>query len=134
VALAARREGGCHRATRRSRHAGARTTPSASTAAEVVRWSSFCCALVPVVLLLCGSSVAGALGTAGGLAAVTVACRMLLRRADRGARPVHAPVHDRRHMLSGPTLPAPAARAARHGRAHAGAHRSTPGHRRSARG
>lgn len=119
------REGGCHRAPRRSRHGGG--TPDAAT--DVVRWGAFCCALVPAVLLICGSSVPSALGTAAGLAAVTVACRMLLRRAKRARRPV----------LSGPALP-PAARA-RHGKAYPGAHRSsmgphrsTPGHRRPPRG
>jgi hypothetical protein len=146
VTLAAPREGGCHRAPRRSRHGGARAIrgtrgtrgTSNPAAAEVVRWGSFCCALVPVVLLVCGSSAAGALGTAAGLAAVTVACRMLLRRADRSPGPRTVPAG--RHPLSGPALP-PAAARPRHGKAYTGAHRSTvgphrgaPGHRRASRG
>ncbi|UGY91544.1 hypothetical protein [Streptomyces gobiensis] len=51
--------------------------------AEVVRWGAFSCALVPVVLFICGSSPGGALGTAFGLAVVTAVCRALLRRAER---------------------------------------------------
>ncbi|NGO74060.1 hypothetical protein G5C65_38240 [Streptomyces sp. SB3404] len=50
---------------------------------DVVRWAAFSSALVPVVLLICGSSLAGALGTAAGLAAVTTACRALLRHSER---------------------------------------------------
>ncbi|MEU9382403.1 hypothetical protein AB0D38_16075 [Streptomyces sp. NPDC048279] len=59
------------------------------TAGDVVRWAAFSCVLVPVVLLWYGSSPAGAAGTALGLAAVTAACRYLLRRSVRGttARP-----------------------------------------------
>ncbi|MER6708471.1 hypothetical protein [Streptomyces fumanus] len=52
----------------------------------MVRWAAFSCLLVPVVLLWCGSSLAGAAGTALGLAAVTAACRLLLRRSERCAR------------------------------------------------
>jgi hypothetical protein len=53
---------------------------------DLVRWAAFSCLLVPVVLLWCGTSFAGAAGTALGLAAVTAACRLLLRRSERGAR------------------------------------------------
>ncbi|GEB51395.1 hypothetical protein SCA03_39460 [Streptomyces cacaoi] len=68
-----------------------RTDPDSSTGltrprdavTDVVRWGAFSSALVPVVLLVCGSSPAGALGTAAGLATVTVVCRALLRRAER---------------------------------------------------
>ncbi|MFD7322812.1 hypothetical protein ACFV9D_17260 [Streptomyces sp. NPDC059875] len=64
--------------------------PSASAAAEsagdVVRWAVFCCVLVPVVLVVYGTSLGGAAGTALGLAAVTAVCRVLLRRAERGLR------------------------------------------------
>ncbi|WP_226962994.1 MULTISPECIES: hypothetical protein, partial [unclassified Streptomyces] len=52
---------------------------------EVVRWAAFSCALVPAVLLVYGTSFAGAAGTALGLAAVTAVCRAVLRRAERGA-------------------------------------------------
>ncbi|MEW1695617.1 hypothetical protein [Streptomyces sp. NPDC091278] len=65
--------------------AGAGTGP-ADQAGDVVRWAVFCCALVPVVLLVYGSSLAGAAGTACGLVSVTAACRLLLRRAERGLR------------------------------------------------
>ncbi|MFJ9433486.1 hypothetical protein ACIRQY_28060 [Streptomyces sp. NPDC101490] len=58
----------------------------ADQAGDVVRWAVFCCALVPVVLLVYGSSLAGAAGTACGLVSVTTACRLLLRRAERGLR------------------------------------------------
>ncbi|MEU9853942.1 hypothetical protein [Streptomyces sp. NPDC047974] len=52
----------------------------------MVRWAVFCCALVPLVLLAFGTSLGGAGGTALGLASVTAACRLLLRRAERGLR------------------------------------------------
>jgi hypothetical protein len=57
---------------------------------EVVRWGAFSCALVPFVLIVSGASLAGAAGTAAGLAAVTCACRALLRRSERTAAKVHA--------------------------------------------
>ncbi|WP_017237152.1 hypothetical protein [Streptomyces sp. SS] len=53
---------------------------------DVVRWAVFCCALVPVVLVVCGTSLGGAAGTAFGLVSVTAACRVLLRRSERGLR------------------------------------------------
>ncbi|CAM5594006.1 hypothetical protein [Streptomyces coeruleorubidus] len=59
--------------------------PSRDTATDVVRWAAFSCLLVPVVLLGYGASLAGAAGTALGLAAVTGACRVLLRQSERGA-------------------------------------------------
>ncbi|MFK0280365.1 hypothetical protein ACIQVL_07810 [Streptomyces sp. NPDC090499] len=52
----------------------------------MVRWAAFSCVLVPVVLLWYGTSAAGAAGTALGLAAVTAACRFLLRRSELCAR------------------------------------------------
>ncbi|MFE2421597.1 hypothetical protein [Streptomyces hokutonensis] len=67
---------------------GHRTTseahPGPDTATDVVRWAVFSCVLVPLVLLWYGASLAGATGTALGLAAVTAACRVLLRRSERG--------------------------------------------------
>ncbi|MEU5885991.1 hypothetical protein ABZ835_04030 [Streptomyces sp. NPDC047461] len=60
-------------------------SPSEDSATDVVRWAVFSCALVPVVLLWYGTSLAGAAGTALGLAAVTAACRVLLRQSERGA-------------------------------------------------
>lgn len=55
-------------------------------ASDVVRWAVFCCALVPVVLVVYGTSLGGAVGTSLGLAAVTAACRVLLRRSENGLR------------------------------------------------
>ncbi|ELS53495.1 hypothetical protein J7F01_04970 [Streptomyces sp. ISL-22] len=60
-------------------------TPSEDSATDVVRWAAFSCVLVPVVLLWYGTSLAGAAGTALGLAAVTAVCRLLLRHSERGA-------------------------------------------------
>ncbi|WP_037676429.1 hypothetical protein [Streptomyces griseus] len=57
--------------------------PAEDTATDVIRWAAFSCVLVPVVLLWCGTSLAGAAGTALGLAGVTAACRFLLRRSER---------------------------------------------------
>jgi hypothetical protein len=59
--------------------------PPSSEATHVVRWAAFSCFLVPVVLLWYGTSLAGAAGTALGLAAVTAVCRILLRQSERGA-------------------------------------------------
>lgn len=68
---------------------GPRTTseprPAPDTASDVIRWAAFSCVLVPVVLLWYGTSLAGATGTALGLAAVTAVCRLLLRRSERCA-------------------------------------------------
>ncbi|MFE3635130.1 hypothetical protein [Streptomyces cellostaticus] len=63
----------------------ARPRPAPDTTSGVIRWAAFSCVLVPVVLLWCGASLAGAAGTAFGLAAVTAACRVLLRRSERCA-------------------------------------------------
>ncbi|KAB7850322.1 hypothetical protein J7W19_11400 [Streptomyces mobaraensis NBRC 13819 = DSM 40847] len=52
---------------------------------DVVRWAAFSCALVPVVLLMCGRSFGGAAGSAAGLVALTCACHTLLRRSERAA-------------------------------------------------
>ncbi|MFD0315194.1 hypothetical protein [Streptomyces flavalbus] len=59
----------------------------------VIGWAAFACVLVPVVLLVYGTSLAGAAGTALGLAAVTAVCRLLLRRSERCAarQPAEAP-------------------------------------------
>ncbi|MEU5524119.1 hypothetical protein ABZ759_26545 [Streptomyces sp. NPDC047860] len=62
--------------------------PSRDPVTDVVRWAAFSCLLVPVVLVWCGSSLAGAAGVAFGLAAVTGVCRLLMRRSQRrAARP-----------------------------------------------
>ncbi|MGV9316664.1 hypothetical protein ACWDR0_31435 [Streptomyces sp. NPDC003691] len=54
-------------------------------AGDVVRWAAFSCLLVPVVLVVYGASVGGAAAAALGLAAVTAACRVLLRHSERNA-------------------------------------------------
>ncbi|TLS44746.1 hypothetical protein FE633_18035 [Streptomyces montanus] len=60
-------------------------TPAAQdTVSDVIRWAAFSCVLVPAVLVGYGTSLAGAAGAALGLAAVTGACRVLLRRSERG--------------------------------------------------
>ncbi|MEU9860490.1 hypothetical protein AB0D99_06440 [Streptomyces sp. NPDC047971] len=65
---------------------GGAGSAAAESADDLVRWAAFCCVLVPVVLVGYGTSLGGAAGTALGLAAVTAACRVLLRRAERGLR------------------------------------------------
>ncbi|MFI9046632.1 hypothetical protein [Streptomyces sp. NPDC053427] len=52
---------------------------------DVVRWGAFSCALVPFVLIMSGTPVGGAAGATAGLAAVTCACRALLRQSERTA-------------------------------------------------
>ncbi|MCZ7460139.1 hypothetical protein O7595_21495 [Streptomyces sp. WMMC940] len=54
----------------------------------MVRWATFGCAVVPVVLVAYGTSVGGAAAVAAGLAAVTGACRTLMRRSERPPRRV----------------------------------------------
>ncbi|MEU8619319.1 hypothetical protein [Streptomyces sp. NPDC048623] len=69
----------------------------ADSGGDVVRWAVFCSVLVPVVLLVYGTSLGGAAGTALGLAVVTAACRVLLRRSERGLR---AELRAERHSRS----------------------------------
>ncbi|MGW0944249.1 hypothetical protein ACWD4O_17090 [Streptomyces sp. NPDC002623] len=59
--------------------------PGDDRTTDLIRWAAFSCVLVPVVLLWYGTSLAGAAGTALGLAAVTAVCRLLLRRSERCA-------------------------------------------------
>ncbi|MBC9725206.1 hypothetical protein [Streptomyces sp. TRM68367] len=77
---------------------------SSSEVTHLVRWAVFSCSLVPVVLLGFGSSLAGAAGTALGLAAVTGVCRVLLRHSEHGAARLvaeeRAP-HRGRHQRTG---------------------------------
>ncbi|MET9129410.1 hypothetical protein [Streptomyces antibioticus] len=61
------------------------TARPADRSTDLIRWAAFSTVLVPVVLLWYGSSLAGAAGTALGLAAVTAVCRLLLRRSERVA-------------------------------------------------
>ncbi|MFD3947175.1 hypothetical protein [Streptomyces sp. NPDC058579] len=77
---------GGHPAGRPAPAASAASAAPAESADDVVRWAAFCCVLVPVVLVVYGTSLGGAAGTALGLAAVTAVCRVLLRRAERGLR------------------------------------------------
>ncbi|MGW7288941.1 hypothetical protein ACWGH4_26055 [Streptomyces sp. NPDC054847] len=58
---------------------------SASPAGDVVRWGAFSCLLVPIVLVVYGTSIGGAAAATLGLAAVTAACRVLLRHSERTA-------------------------------------------------
>ncbi|MFF1482827.1 hypothetical protein ACFVYD_35695 [Streptomyces sp. NPDC058301] len=99
-------EGGAH---------GARTpaTGAEDCAGEVVRWAAFSCVLVPVVLVVYGSSFAGAAGSALGLAAVTAVCRLMLRQSERAARAVRVartadrpgPGRHRRRRANGASSP-----------------------------
>ncbi|MFJ2603579.1 hypothetical protein ACIQOU_33885 [Streptomyces sp. NPDC091279] len=77
--------------------------PRQESATDVVRWAAFSCVLVPVVLLWYGSSLAGATGTALGLAAVTAVCRLLLHQSERGAArlPAQLAAEDERVPLQG---------------------------------
>ncbi|MGW0609560.1 hypothetical protein [Streptomyces sp. NPDC002788] len=80
------------------------TPPQRGTATDVIRWAAFSCLLVPVVLLSCGTSLAGAVGTALGLAVGTGACRILLRQSERGAARIAAEdraPHRGRHHRTG---------------------------------
>nr|WP_308375884.1 hypothetical protein [Streptomyces sp. ISL-99] len=65
----------------------------ADTVGDVVRWAAFSCALVPVVLVLYGTSFGGAAAAALGLATVTAVCRVLLRRSERAAAEAAAAAH-----------------------------------------
>lgn len=69
------------------------SAPAPDTVSDVVRWAAFSCVLVPVVLVWYGTSLAGATGTALGLAAVTGVCRVLLRQSERGAARLRAEEH-----------------------------------------
>ncbi|MEV7522164.1 hypothetical protein [Streptomyces sp. NPDC091371] len=81
-------------------------------AGDVVRWAAFSCLLVPVVLVVYGTSVGGAAVATLGLLAVTAACRVMLRYSERTERAERAaarvlseerlpPVRHRRHSRGG---------------------------------
>jgi hypothetical protein len=55
-------------------------------AGDVVRWAAFSCLLVPVVLVVYGSTFGGAAVATLGLAAVTAVCRVMLRWSEKGSR------------------------------------------------
>uniref|UniRef100_A0AAU2JP25 Uncharacterized protein n=1 Tax=Streptomyces sp. NBC_00049 TaxID=2903617 RepID=A0AAU2JP25_9ACTN len=83
-------------------------------AGDVVRWAAFSCLLVPVVLVVYGTSFGGAAVATLGLLAVTAACRVLLRHseeAERAAARVRA------------EEPLASAQRGRHSRGGAGTHR-----------
>ncbi|MCL8012832.1 hypothetical protein [Streptomyces sp. AS02] len=94
-------------------------TPSEDSA-TVVRWAVFSCVLVPVVLLWYGTSLAGATGTALGLAAVTAVCRVLLRESERGAARMKDDAARLKDEERGGKSPS---RRGRHHRTGTGAHR-----------
>ncbi|MEU6892295.1 hypothetical protein ABZ934_10945 [Streptomyces sp. NPDC046557] len=83
-------------------------------AGEVVRWAAFSCLLVPVVLVVYGTSFGGAAVATLGLAAVTAACRALLRQSERAER---AAARVRTEEASG------SGHRGRHSRGGAGSHR-----------
>ncbi|MGW3325732.1 hypothetical protein [Streptomyces virginiae] len=83
--------------------------PHDDPAGDVVRWAAFSCLLVPVVLVVYGTSYGGAAVATLGLLAVTAACRILLRHSEknqRAAARVRAedslpPAHRGRHSRAG---------------------------------
>ncbi|WST47234.1 hypothetical protein OG592_25190 [Streptomyces avidinii] len=83
--------------------------PHDDPAGDVVRWAAFSCLLVPVVLVVYGTSYGGAAVATLGLLAVTAACRVLLRHSEKVQRAearVRAeeplpPAHRGRHSRGG---------------------------------
>ncbi|WP_324605292.1 hypothetical protein [Streptomyces sp. NRRL F-2664] len=89
---------------RRSLHPSVRPSgrPDDDPAGDVVRWAAFSCLLVPVVLVVYGTSLGGAAVATLGLFVVTAACLVLLRHSERAAARVRAQerplsAHRRRH-------------------------------------
>ncbi|MBQ0911960.1 hypothetical protein [Streptomyces sp. RM99] len=72
---------------------GGPAVPCRDGVTDLVRWAAFSVVLAPVVLLYYGTSFAGTAGTALGLAAVTCACRLLMRRSERVAGRAAGPEH-----------------------------------------
>ncbi|MGW7098920.1 hypothetical protein [Streptomyces sp. NPDC054838] len=87
-------------------------------AGEVVRWAAFSCLLVPVVLVVYGTSFGGAAVATLGLAAVTAACRVLLRHSEKAERAAA-----RVRAEEGP----PSTHRGRHSRGGSGSHRGCHG-------
>ncbi|MFE2523435.1 hypothetical protein ACFXEL_04305 [Streptomyces sp. NPDC059382] len=88
--------------------------PHDDPAGDVVRWAVFSCLLVPVVLVVYGTSVGGAAVATLGLAAVTAACRVLLRHSEEAERAAaRVPAEE----------PFASDRRGRHSRGGAGSHR-----------
>ncbi|MEU9231447.1 hypothetical protein [Streptomyces subrutilus] len=87
-------------------------------AGDVVRWAAFSCLLVPVVLVVYGTSFGGAAVATLGLVAVTAACRALLRYSERAERATaRVPAQER----------PPVAPRGRHSRGGTGGHRACGG-------
>ncbi|MGR4878931.1 hypothetical protein ACIPUC_05785 [Streptomyces sp. LARHCF249] len=85
-------------------------------AGDVVRWAAFSCLLVPVVLVVYGTSFGGAAVATLGLVAVTAACRALLRYSERVERATaRVPAQERPPAGPGPR--------GRHSRGGSGGHR-----------
>ncbi|SCD60142.1 hypothetical protein GA0115245_12215 [Streptomyces sp. di188] len=88
---------------------------------DLPRWAALGCLLAPAVLLWRGAPFLTAACVACGLAAVTAASRLLIRRSRRAGRPAPSPAPRRRPRASSP-LPAPRSRRAdvsSHARAYA---------------
>ncbi|MEV7613402.1 hypothetical protein [Streptomyces sp. NPDC089799] len=92
-------------------HRPAREDP----AGDVVRWAAFSCLLVPVVLVVYGTSFGGAAVATLGLVAVTAACRVMLRLSEKNQRAAARVLAE----AQGPAGP----HRGRHSRTGAGAHR-----------
>ncbi|MFE2145215.1 hypothetical protein ACFXA3_26355 [Streptomyces sp. NPDC059456] len=69
--------------------------PHDDPAGDVVRWAAFSCLLVPVVLVVYGTSFGGAAVATLGLVAVTAACRAMLRHSEKAERAALVLVEDR---------------------------------------
>ncbi|MFJ6485692.1 hypothetical protein ACIQK6_37015 [Streptomyces sp. NPDC091682] len=94
--------------------------PHDDPAGDVVRWAAFSCLLVPVVLVVYGTSFGGAAVATLGLLAVTAVCRVLLRHSEE----------NRRAAARGPAEGhLPPAHRGRHSRAGGGMHRGCRGSR-----
>ncbi|MFG2618162.1 hypothetical protein ACGFXC_11085 [Streptomyces sp. NPDC048507] len=92
--------------------------PHDDPAGDVVRWAAFSCLLVPVVLVVYGTSYGGAAVATLGLAAVTAACRVLLRHSERTERAAARVLAED---------PLPSGHRGRHSRSGAGSHRGCHG-------
>ncbi|MFF4494104.1 hypothetical protein [Streptomyces sp. NPDC001546] len=92
--------------------------PHDDPAGDVVRWAAFSCLLVPVVLVVYGTSYGGAAVATLGLAAVTAACRVLLRHSERNGRAAARVLPDE---------PVAHGHRGRHSRSGSGAHRGCHG-------
>lgn len=66
-----------------------------SASPDAVRWGLFWCLLLPAAFAVYGTRAGSAASFALGLAAVTAACRLLLRRSVPGTTPGTAPARTR---------------------------------------